>query len=165
MPAPKGNQFAIGNSGKPKKFNSPKELQEKIDNYFEDCDNDPLLEQQWVGKEGNEVLKKTQRPYTIEGLCNILNCSRQTLLNYEKQPGYEEYFDVLIRAKRKITEQYVTFALAGSYNAGLAKFLLTNNSEYKEKTETEHSGTVVNYNASVTKEEAKSISDALEDEC
>ncbi|HEY5588404.1 MAG TPA: terminase small subunit [Candidatus Paceibacterota bacterium] len=163
MAAPKNNKFAIGNSGREKMFTDLLHLASEIASYFDWCDENPLIEQQWVGKEGIEVHKKTQRPYTIEGLCNVLNCSRQTLLNYQRQEGYEEFFDIIICAKRKITDQYVTFSLGGAYNANLAKFLLTNNSEYKEKTEVEN--TNINYNTEVTKEEAKAISDALENEC
>lgn len=164
MAAPKGNKFAIGNEGTEKYFDSAEELQDFIDEYFEYCDGNPLLEQNWVGKEGVEVLKRTQRPYTIEGLCLHLHITRQTLLNYQKREGYEEYFDTITRAKRKITEQYVTFGLAGGYNTALVKFLLSNNTEYKDKAETELSGTV-NLGVTVTKKEAKDISDALENDC
>lgn len=137
MAAPKGNKFAIGNSGKPKMFNSPEELEKEIEDYFKWCDDNPIREQNWVGKEGSEVYKTKQRPYLIEGLCLRLNCERQTLLNYEKKPGYEEYFDILTRAKRKITQNNLTYGLTGEYNPRLVQFLLTNNAEYKDKSETD----------------------------
>jgi len=142
MAAPIGNKFAIGNSGSSKLFETPEDLQNYIDEYFKECDLNPLEEQNWVGKDGEEVLKKTQRPYTIEGLCLHLDIDRKTLLNYQKQEGYEEYFHIVSRAKRKITEQYITHGLAGGFNVALIKLLLTNNSDYKEKTELEHSGEI-----------------------
>lgn len=165
MAAPEGNKYAIGNSGKPKLFNSPEELELYINEYFIQCDADHLEEQQWVGKDGDEVQKKTQRPYTIEGLCLHLDIDRRTLLNYEKKEGYEEYFHVISRAKRRITDQYITFGLAGTYNVALIKFLLSNNTEYKDRTTKELEGGITVGVGKISKEEAKEISDLLENEC
>ena len=135
MPAPKGNKFALGNSGREKIFKSPEELERYINDYFVSIDSNPIITKDWVGKDAIMVEREMQRPYTVEGLCLHLDINRQTLLNYQKEAGYEEYFDIITRAKRRITEQMVTFSLAGGYNAGLAKFLLTNNTEYKDKSE------------------------------
>lgn len=135
MPAPKGNKYAIGNPGREKIFNSPEELETYINEYFDKIDKDPILTKDWVGKNAEEVSREMQRPYTIEGLCLHLGIDRRTLLNYQKRLGYEDYFHIITHAKRKITEQLITYSLAGGYNAGLAKFLLTNNTEYKDKSE------------------------------
>lgn len=133
MAAPQGNKFALGNSGQPKKFDSPEQLQTYIDKYFTWCDNNPIREQNWVGKEGSEVYKDKQRPYTIEGLCLHLDIDRATLLNYQKKEGYEEFFNIITRAKRKITENNILYGLTGEYNARLVQFLLSNNTEYKQQ--------------------------------
>jgi hypothetical protein len=140
MPAPKGNQFALGNSGRSMQYNSACELENHINEYFNWCDDNPIIEQQWVGKEGTEVLKKKQRPYTIEGLGLHLGVTRQTLLNYTKLEGYEEFFDILLRARQRIVNNNITYGMTGDYNANIVKFSLVNNSEYKEKSETEIKG-------------------------
>lgn len=122
MGAPKGNKFAVGNSGKPKLFESPEALQKEIDRYFDDsiADNTPV---------------------TIEGLCVFLNITRQTLLNYEKEGGYNEYFDVIKMAKQKITANMITRGLMNEINTPLTIFLLKNQG-YSDKQEIEHSGEV-----------------------
>lgn len=142
MPAPIGNQFALGNSGTEKKYDNPKELEEHINEYFDWCDNHPLIRIEYNGKDPVECEIPTQRPYTIEGLALHLDVDRRTLLNYSKKKGYEEYFPILSRAKRKITQNNIEFGLVGAYNANLVKFLLVNNTEYKDKTEQENKGTL-----------------------
>lgn len=164
MPAPIGNKFAIGNSGKPKEFETPEQLDQFIQGYFEKCDNNPIykLEQ----KKGNINVKiergadaeaisditdeikdnlvhiPTIRPYTVEGLCLHLNITPQTLINYRKKKGYEEYFDVVKRALLKIREQYITLGLTGIYENRLLQFVLINISpeDYKNKVEETQKG-------------------------
>lgn len=120
MPAPRGNKFAIGNSGKPKYWDSSDELQDAINEYFNDCDK------------GKEPI-----PYTIEGLCEVLECDRVTLLNYEKKPGYEEFFSTIKKAKLKIQRNKLERGLMGKSNPALTIFDLKNNHGYKDKTEQE----------------------------
>ena len=86
MPAPKGNQYALGNKGgRPFKFKSLEELQEKIDDYFTITSAEDI---------------------TITGLALHLDTSRQTLMNYEKEKGYEEYFDSIKIAKTRVEHEY-----------------------------------------------------------
>ena len=66
------------------KFNSPEELQEKIDAYFASCD------------EENE-------PITITGLALALDTSREVLCNYEEN---ELYVDTIKRAKLRVENAY-----------------------------------------------------------
>lgn len=67
--------------GRPKKFESPEQLQLEIDKYFKTMD-------------------KEQRPYTISGLALFLDTTRETLLDYENK--YENYSDTVKKAKLKI---------------------------------------------------------------
>jgi hypothetical protein len=60
--AKKGKQGDGG--GKPLKWKSADELEQLIEDYFNTCDKD-------------------EKPYTITGLCLVLDISRQTLMNYE----------------------------------------------------------------------------------
>jgi hypothetical protein len=70
----------MADMGRPLKFESVEQLQEKINAYFVECD------------EKNE-------PYTITGLAVFLDCDRDTLLNYEKKS--EDFFGTIKRAKDK----------------------------------------------------------------
>ena len=89
-------------------------------------------------RSGN-IIKTQVRPYTISGLADALDMSRQSLLNYSKK---EEFFDTITRAKRKC-EVYAEEQLFDKSGGNGAKFSLANNFEsWKEKQEIEHSGSL-----------------------
>jgi len=96
--------------GRPLKFKSAKELQKKIDEYFDSCYEEVWIETldankvptgEWIqlfDHMGNPR-KKQIRPFTISGLAVHLETNRQTLLNYGDR---EEFFDTITRAKARI---------------------------------------------------------------
>lgn len=85
------------------------------------------------------VVKTQVRPFTVSGLADALDMSRQSLLNYSEK---EEFFDTIIRAKRKC-EVYAEEMLFDKSSTNGAKFSLANNFDgWKEKQEVEHSGTL-----------------------
>jgi len=154
MPAPKGNQFALGNKGRSKKWKTVEELQTDIDAYFGWCEETPI--KQYHTSQIDPTTKKpliynVPRPYTIEGLCTFLECDRDTLLNYEKEVGYEEYFGAIKKAKNKIQQNKVEMALSGNAVASVSIFDLKNNHGYKDKQEHDVNAKVDSYN--VTPEE------------
>jgi hypothetical protein len=133
-----GIPFAIGNSGREKNFKTPDDLQTEIDKYFSLCDTNT---KEVYNKQSQSIETiEAPIPYTIEGLCLILDCDRLTLLNYEKREGYEAYFNTIKRAKLKIQQNKLVRGLSGESNPAVSIFDLKNNHGYKDKTETEHSG-------------------------
>ena len=152
MAAPKGNKFAVGNSGRSKLFESVEELSNKLDAYFEKCDENVLR----VDAQGNNITE----PYTIEGIALELGCDRDTLLNYEKAKGYEEFFGSIKEAKLKVQKQKVINMLVGLSNSTGSIFDLKNNHGYKDKTET--ISTVTNLTPP-TPEELKKASEDLDE--
>jgi hypothetical protein len=97
MPAPKGNKNAIGNKGgRPALFNSPEELQLKINDYF----NNPPDKRKIIS-EGNEF----ELPiFTICGLAYFLGFeSRQSFYTYEDKV---EFSYIIKRARLKIEQMY-----------------------------------------------------------
>lgn len=130
-------QFQIGNDGRAKTFKTPEEMQKKIDEYFEKCDNNTKT---IFTKEGLTVEVKNPKPYTIEGLCMVLGCTRPTLLNYEKKEGYEPYFNTIKDAKMKVQLNKVERGLMGESNPTFAIFDLVNNSDYRNTNSTELTG-------------------------
>lgn len=158
--------------GRPLKFKSLKELQEKIEAYFADCD--PHMEEvtEWVDardksgqllKDENGLnylvevthrIKTKQLPYTITGLALALNTTRETLLDYE---GKDEYSDTIKAAKTKI-ENFNEQMLFGPSPTGTI-FNLKNNYGWKDKSEQEISnpdGSLSPYNA-LTAEELRKL--------
>ena len=96
--------------GRPLKFKSVEELQEKIDAYFVQCDKD-------------------KEPYTITGLALALDTSRETLMNYEKK---EEFFDTVKKGKLRVEHDY-EIALRKNGRAG--EIFGLKNFGWKDKTE------------------------------
>ena len=68
--------------GRPLKFKSPEEMQEKIDAYFKTTPDEEV---------------------TITGLALALDTDRQTLINYEKR---DEFFDTIKKAKTIVENSY-----------------------------------------------------------
>lgn len=118
--------------GRPKKFNSAEEMQEKIDNYFSSC---------FIIKyddEGNIAEMKRIRAWTMSGLADALDMSRQSLINYSKD---DEFFDTITRARRKI-EIYNEEMIYSKEKYNGARFSLENNFGWKENKSVEHSGEI-----------------------
>lgn len=120
MAAPIGNKYAQGNSGRWKKFDSPESMEKIIEAYFEECD-------------------KNMIPYTIAGLCDTLGVTNQTLLNYGNKDGYEEFFDIIKKAKTKIWRSHEEGLIACNAPVGYI-FLLKNHFGLADKVEQEISG-------------------------
>ena len=102
-------------AGQPMKFQSVEELKERINKYFTECD-------------------EKQKPLTVTGLALALDTNRQTLLNYEKAEGYEEFFDTIKRAK-SMCERFVEEYLFTGKNISGAIFNLKNNYGWKDQHE------------------------------
>lgn len=89
--------------GRPPKFKSAAEIQEKIDEYFNSCKGEPLMVDgvPFLDKNGFPVLIN-ERPPTVTGLALALGFhSRQSLLNYQAK---KEFMDTITRAKMRVEE-------------------------------------------------------------
>lgn len=100
-------------TGRPKLYNSKEEMQELIEAYFSLCD-------------------QLERPYTMSGLANALNMSRQSLINYSKD---EEFFDTIKKARAKVEQQLEENALMGKANSTFTIFNLKNNYGWRDSVE------------------------------
>ena len=123
---------------RPKLYNSAKEMQEVIDAYISDClDNTREI----LTKEGEVVKISAPIPLTIEGLCYVLQMTRQSLLNYTKS---DEFFDIIKNVKRRILKDQTELGLMGITDKTMTIFLLKNNHEYTDKTEVKQETTFMN---------------------
>lgn len=75
-------------AGRPLKFSSPEELQQKVDDYF-----DSLIDPRYSG----EI--PYYEPATITGLALALDTTRETLCNYQEKDGFT---DTVKRAKMRV---------------------------------------------------------------
>lgn len=153
--------------GRPLKFKTVEELQEKIDAYFADCDPHVLDITEWVqARDSKGQLKKDkyglnylvevhhkimteQKPYTITGLALALDTSRETLLDYEDKA---EFSDTIKKAKDRC-HNYVENSLLTSNPTG-AIFNLKNNYGWKDKSEVDSN---VNLGVDVSAEQAEQL--------
>lgn len=122
--------------GRPKLYNTAEEMQEKIDEYFLSCLR-PMYDKNGVPVRNpitGEYYLEQYRPFTMSGLANALDMSRQSLLNYSKE---EEFFDTIERARRKV-EIYTEEKLFEKETCNGSKFSLSNNFGWADKQEIEH---------------------------
>ena len=109
-----------------RKFNSPEEMQEKIDAYFADCKGEAVTD-----KYGEPILNKYgepvilgAKPLTVTGLALALGfTTRQALLNYQARG---EFRQIIETAKLKI-ENYAEMRLYDKDGCNGARFNLQNN--------------------------------------
>lgn len=116
----------MGNVGRPPKYKSKEEMEEKIEQYFKDCEGHPLTDDK-----GNQVYNKLghpvivdKRPPTVTGLALALGFNtRLSLLNYQ---GKKEFMNTIMRAKARV-EQYAEERLFDKDGTSGAQFSLRNN--------------------------------------
>ena len=117
----------MGEVGTPRAFKSVEEVEEKINAYFNYCE-------------------EKEKPYTMSGLSYYLGIDRKTLLNYSKN---EEYFHTIKKARDKVQMQLEENALSNKANPTFTIFNLKNNFDWKDKIE-HSSSEVENINKNIS---------------
>lgn len=107
-------------AGRPRKFKSPEEMQQKIDAYFAECD-------------------EKKKPYTITGLALEIDATRELLLTYELEPDRQEFHDTVKKAKLRCHNYAEEFLFSGKNPAGPI-FNLKNNYGWVDKHDHEVAG-------------------------
>lgn len=101
---------------RPKLYTSVNKMEDDIKKYFADCD-------------------KRKVPYTMSGLANALNMSRQSLINYSND---DEFFDTIKKARANVEQQLEENALSGKTNSTFTIFNLKNNFGWIDRIDTNH---------------------------
>jgi hypothetical protein len=151
--------------GRPLLFIDVKELEKKIQVYFDSCFEEKWFDEDKRDEKGEFILdenknkikehikRKVQiKPLSITGLAVALDCSRDTLVNYEEK---SEFFGTIRKAKDFIEHCIEDGLLASKFNVVGSIFTLKNNWDWKEKTELEHSGEINNPYANLTDEQIR----------
>lgn len=135
MAAPIGNQYwkLRSKDGRDKIFETPEDLADSINDYFQWCQLNPLKEAQVVKgksfdtdeKDGEvvttvknyEIIEVSKmRPFTLEGMCNYLDISVDGFKLYEKR---KDFIGVTTRARQIIYNQKFEGAAANLLNANI----------------------------------------------
>ena len=162
MPAPKGNQYAVGHStGRPPVFKSPKVLAKKVDQYFiyilgEKKKTKVKVTDPETGKVSLTEVEEWVRRWeyaSITGLTLYLGfSSRSSLDDYEKN---EVFSYIIARARTRVAFHYEQ-QLNGKFPQG-AVFALKNMDGWKDKTEVESTNKNLNYNEPLTPAKVKEL--------
>lgn len=120
--------------GRPKAYKEVKIMQQKIEKYFQECE-------------------QKQEPYTITGLCIALDICRDTLSEYMKN---EEFSDTIKKAKLKVENYLEKHLITDSSTTGII-FNLKNNFGWSDKQQIEHSGNVNNPFSELSTEELRQL--------
>lgn len=120
MGAPKGNQFwkARTKHGRDKIFSTPEILLDACYEYFQWCEDNPLMASEVVKFQGIATLTEVpkMRAMTIRGLCLFLGTNTRTWANYK---GYEAFLPIVREAEDVIYNQKFSGAAADLLNANI----------------------------------------------
>lgn len=125
MAAPQGNEYykLRGKDGRDRIFETPEDLLKACNDYFQWCQDNPLLEttlQKRKVSRDEEVIERhtlpKMRAYTIHGLCNYLDISVRGFNLYEER---EDFMPVTTRARQIIYNQKFEGAASGFLNPNI----------------------------------------------
>ena len=126
MAAPSGNQFwkLRSKHGRDKLFATPELLWEAACEYFQWCDDNPLLEHKVINSSKEGVVNHTipkMRAYTMQGICLYLNCNVGYFNDFEKNVSEDDKdFSLVITCIREtIYNQKFSGAAADLLNANI----------------------------------------------
>lgn len=141
MAAKKGNKYAVGNpnSGRPTKLTE--ELLAKAEAYLDWCDKNPVKVSSKYTKDGGHIADDyCPRLPSAAGLARHLGIHKDTLYAWAKEN--KVFSDCIKDLGAEQEKQAVELGHAGRSNPIFAKFILSAQHEYREKTEVEQSGNI-----------------------
>lgn len=128
--------------GKNKYIETPEKMWELFCEYKEYVINNPILVQDFVGKDGDEVYRKKQRPLTMEGFeCFAMDNTEMTypdLTNYfeNRNDAYANYVPITSRIRKEIRNNQIEGGMAMIYSQTLTARL--NGLAEKTENKTQH---------------------------
>lgn len=121
MAAPKGNRFweLRSKHGRDKLFETPELIWEAACEYFDWCENNPLISVEYHSGKRRQVPK--MRPFTMHGLCAYLDCNIAYFRTFKAQlPETDKDFNTVISKIEEIVyNQKFSGAAAGFLNANI----------------------------------------------
>ena len=113
--------------GKPKYIETPAKMWEYFTAYKQQVKSSPILVQDFVGKNGDEVDRQRERPLTMEGFENY--CSDNGIIEdlghyfANTNNAYDSYRTICSRIKRTIRQDQIEGGMAGIYNPSITQRL------------------------------------------
>ena len=125
MAATPGNQWwkLRSKHGRDAIFSTPEVLESACKEYFKATDERNDWDgQNWVGKDGGEVVVKKKVPYSLKGLCVFLGVSSHYFSEFKKSETFKsnkDFLEVYTRIEDIIQTQQIDGSMMGYYNASL----------------------------------------------
>lgn len=125
--------------GKHKYIETPEKMWELFEQYKAYTKSRPILVQDFVGKDGDEVNRKKERPLTIDGFeCWCYdNDIISDLSNYfaNSDNKYSDYSTICSRIRKAVRTDQIEGGMSGIYNPSITQRLngLTDKSEVMVK--------------------------------
>lgn len=137
---------------KPKYIPTPEILKQHFLSYCKWVKENPIQVQDFVGKDGDEVMRKKERPLTMEGF--EVWCFNNEIINdlgdyfSNKDQKYSEFSTICSHIKKAIRANQIDGGMAGIFNPSITQRL----NGLTEKTENRNE----NINRNITIESVKS---------
>lgn len=115
-----GNQFWKQRSkhGRDKIFATPEIMWEAACEYFQWCEQNPLIEIDYRGKDADRVELPKMRAFTLQGLCLFLGVNTKYFNEFEKTAD-GDFSEIVTRIRETIYEQKFTGSAAGFLNPNI----------------------------------------------
>jgi hypothetical protein len=113
--------------GKRKYIETPEKMWEYFLSYKKEVKSNPILVQDYVGKDAEMVYRQKDRPLTIEGFENYLEDLEiiGDLSHYfaNTNNAYTDYLTICSRIKRNVRQDQIEGGMAGIYNPSITQRL------------------------------------------
>lgn len=113
--------------GLSKNIQTPDIMWELFTEYNTWVNENPIMVQDFVGKDGDEVYRKKNRPLTMEGFENFVYDKgiAKDLDQYfgNSQDRYSDFVSVCSRIRKKIRQNQIEGGMAGIYNPSITQRL------------------------------------------
>lgn len=110
-----------------KNIESPERMWELFEAYKKEAKNNPFLEHDFVGKDGDSVERKKERCLTMEGF--EMYCFNNDIINdlgdyfSNKNNAYEEFSTICRVIRKTIRQDQIEGGMAGIYNPSITQRL------------------------------------------
>ena len=124
---------------KRKYIETPEKMWELFEQYKAQTKSNPILVQDFVGKDGDEVYRRKERPLTVDGFecwCydnDIISDLSHYFMNLDNR--YNDYVGICSRIRKAVRNDQIEGGMSGIYNPSITQRLngLTDKSEMTVK--------------------------------
>jgi hypothetical protein len=132
--------------GVPKAIGKPEDLLQYFEDYRKWVKANPFVVEDWVGGVGKKVVRKKEKPLTMEGFENYVFRTTKTIATLDhyfsnREGRYSDFVAVCSFIRREIREDQIGGGMAGIFNPSITQ-RLNNLKEQSETTTVVHSVTL-----------------------